>query len=76
MHNNLNIMIMKRLKNFIARAKYNWECIKLAPFAMMYKDEAEASREIISNLKAQNRILSEQYKTQAATIERLLKTAK
>ena len=48
---------MERIKNFIARAKYVFECIKLTPYAAMYKDEAEASRRIISDLKSQNRVL-------------------
>lgn len=42
----------------------------------MYKDEAEASRCIISDLKAQNRVLMEQYKVQAETINRLLEMIK
>ena len=67
---------MERIKNFIARAKYCFECIKLTPYAAMYKDEAEASRRIISGLKAQNRVLMEQYKAQAETINRLLEMAK
>lgn len=63
---------MERVKNFLARVKYNLQCLKLAPSAAMYKDEAEASRRIIANLKAQNRVLLEQYHTQAETINRLL----
>lgn len=72
----LNSTIMEKVKDFIARAKYVFECIKLTPYAAMYKDEAEASRRIISGLKAQNRVLIEQYKTQAETINRLLEMAK
>ena len=67
---------MERIKNFIARAKYCFECIKLTPYAAMYKDEAEASRRIISGLKAQNRVLMEQYNAQAETINCLLEMAK
>ena len=67
---------MEKIKDFIAHAKYVFECIKLTPYAAMYKDEAEASRHIISDLKAQNRILMEQYKAQAETINRLLEMAK
>ena len=67
---------MRKIKDFIARAKYCFECIKLTPYAAMYNDEAEASRLIISDLKAQNRVLMEQYKAQAETINRLLKMAK
>ena len=67
---------MEKIKNFIAHAKYDFKCIKLTPYAAMYKDEAEASRRIISDLKAQNRILMEQYKAQAETINRLLEMAK
>lgn len=67
---------MRNTKDFIARAKYVFECIKLTPYAAMYKDEAEASRCIISDLKAQNRVLMEQYKAQAETINRLLEMAK
>lgn len=72
----LNSTIMRKTKDFIARAKYVFECIKLTPYAAMYKDEAEASRCIISDLKAQNRVLMEQYKAQAETINRLLEMAK
>lgn len=72
----LNNTIMEKIKDFIARAKYVFVCIKLTPYAAMYKDEAEASRRIISDLKAQNRVLMEQYKTQAETINRLLEMAK
>lgn len=72
----LNSTIMERIKNFIARAKYVFECIKLTPYAAMYKDEAEASRRIISDLKSQNRVLMGQYKAQAETINRLLEMAK
>ncbi|MDD6006659.1 MAG: hypothetical protein PUC21_05050 [Bacteroidales bacterium] len=67
---------MRKIKDFITRAKYVFECIKLAPYAAMYKDEAEASRAIIANLKAENRILAGQYKAQAETISRLLEMAK
>ena len=67
---------MEKIKFFIARAKYVFERIKLTPYAAMYKDEAEASRHIISDLKAQNRVLMEQYKAQAETINRLLEMAK
>lgn len=67
---------MRKIKDFITRAKYVFECIKLAPSAAMYKDEAEASRAIIANLKAENRILAGQYKAQAETISRLLEMAK
>ena len=67
---------MERIKNFIARAKYVFECIKLTPYAAMYKDEAEASRCIISGLKAQNRVLMEQYKAQAETTNRILEAYK
>lgn len=67
---------MEKINNFFARAKCSFECIKLAPYAAMYKDEAEASRGIIADLKAQNRILAEQYQTQAETINRLLGMAK
>ena len=63
---------MRKIKDFIARAKYVFECIRLTPYAAMYKDEAEASRCIISGLKAQNRVLMERYKAQAETISRLL----
>ena len=63
---------MEKIKDFIAHAKYVFERIKLTPYAAMYKDEAEASRQIISDLKAQNRVLMEQYKAQAETINRLL----
>ena len=67
---------MSKIKDFISRAKYNFECIKLARYAAMYKDEAEASRGIIASLKAQNRILAEQYQAQAETINHLLQMAK
>ena len=67
---------MEKIKDFITRAKYVFACIKLTPYAAMFKDEAEASRGIISNLKAQNRVLMEQYKAQAETINRLLGMAK
>ena len=67
---------MEKVKDFIAHAKYVFECIQLTPQAAMYKDEAEASRRIISDLKAQNRVLMEQHKTQAETINRLLEMAK
>lgn len=72
----LNSTIMEKIKDFIAHAKYVFECVKLTPYAVMYKDEAEASRRIISDLKAQNRVLMEQYKAQAETINRLLEMAK
>ena len=74
---------MEELKNLIARAKYELKSLKLAPYALMYKDEAEASRAIISDLQAQNRILKEQCQAQAdqihtqnAHISRLLGLAK
>ncbi len=67
---------MEKIKDLIVHAKYVFECIKLTPYAVMYKDEAEASRRIISDLKAQNRVLMEQYKAQAETINRLLEMAK
>ena len=67
---------MRKIKDCIARAKYVFECIKLTPYAAMYKDEAEASRRIISDLKAQHRVLLEQYNVQADTIPRLLEMAK
>ena len=67
---------MERIKSFIARAKYVFECIKLTPYAAMYKDEAEASRRIISDLKAQNRVLMERYKAQTETVSRLLEMIK
>ena len=72
----LNSTIMEKIKNFISRAKYVFKCIKLTPYAAMYKDEAEASRHIISDLKAQNRVLMGQYKAQAETINRLLEAVK
>ena len=43
---------MEKIKDLIVHAKYVFECIKLTPYAVMYKDEAEASRRIISDLKA------------------------
>lgn len=67
---------MRKIKDFIARAKYVFECIKLTPYAAMYKDETEASRHIISGLKAQNRVLMEQYKAREETINRLLEAYK
>ena len=67
---------MEKIKNFIAHAKYDFKCIKLTPYTVMYKDEAEASRRIISDLKSQNRVLMGQYKAQAETINRLLEMAK
>ena len=72
----LNSTIMEKIKNFIAQAKYDFKCIKLTPYAVMYKDEAEASRRIISDLKAQNRVLMERYKAQTETVSRLLEAHK
>lgn len=59
---------MDRIKDLIARVKYNVRSFKLAPYALMYKDEAEASRAIIANLQAQNRILKEQSQVLAEQI--------
>ena len=67
---------MRKIKDFIARAKYVFERIKLTPYAAMYKDEAEASRRISSDLKVQNWILMEQYKAQAETTNRILEAYK
>lgn len=51
-----------RTNDFILSMKYWIKCIKLLPYAVMYKDEAEDSRTIIANLKTKNETLENQLK--------------
>lgn len=60
-------------------AQYKWECVKQMPYAVMYQNEAGILRAYVNNLKAENgalkaenTILSEQYRIQADTINRLI----
>lgn len=60
-------------------AQYKWECVKQMPYAVKYQNEAGILRSYVNNLKAENgtlkaenAILSEQYRTQADTINRLI----
>ncbi len=57
--------------NIWANVKYYFEGLRLAKYGPMYKDEAEAGREIIDRLQAENRLLREQYARQSELVRTL-----
>lgn len=67
-------MIM--INDFIWSVRHTIKCIKLMPYAVMYKDEAEDSRAIISDLKCKNEKLTNQCKMQEEIINGLFETLK
>lgn len=59
---------MDRIKDLIARVKYNVQGFKLAPYALMYKDDAEMGYKTIERLQAENASLKDQCQIQAAQL--------
>ena len=63
--------IKETAANIWQNVKYYFAGLKLAKYGPMYKDEAEAARQLISRLQAENALLRDQYAKQSELVRTL-----